>query len=88
MEDEIRKLSLASVDKKAGTLFQGHMQQINEIFESKKIVCFEITKHYSFSYFCRNSTWGLFRVKKKLVQYSAQILYITGSEGSSKTFYT
>lgn len=55
MEDEIKRLSLESVDKKAGTLFQGHMQQINEIFESKKIVCFEIKKPYSFI-LCRTST--------------------------------
>lgn len=64
-------------------LFHRDIQQTNEIFESKNVVL--KLRNYSFIY-----PLGTLRVTecKKLVQYSAQFLNITGSERSSKSFYT
>lgn len=38
-------------------------QQLNEIFESRRVVCFEIEKHRSFICLIGTLLEGLFRVK-------------------------
>lgn len=74
-------------EKKLRYFFHRHVQQTNEIFESKKVVWFEIEKYHSFIHLIGTLPDSVFRVKR-IVQYSAQILNITGSEQSSKAFYT